>query len=90
MFRSITLHGGAASLVRGYLTVADLRAWRIVKNKAGWHLSATCAAVNTRHTQKRPLYFTAPRDKGAWCFPVTGEVIISGTSLTAPLGPPEQ
>jgi hypothetical protein len=87
---SVTLRGGAATLVWGYHTVADLRAWRIVKGAQGWHLSATWTSVNPYRARKTPLYFTAPHDKGHWCFPVIGELVISGPSLTAPLGPPEQ
>jgi hypothetical protein len=91
MFHSITLHGAAASIVWGYQTAVDLRAWRIVRTKQGWELTATTALVNPRCARKSPLYFTAPRKPGPlWCFPVIGELVITGTSLTAPLGPPEQ
>ena len=90
MFRSVALHGGTASLVWGYHTAADLRAWRIHRHAKGWQLTATLASINGYRSRKTPLYFTAPYHKGHWCFPVVGELVISGRSLTATLGPPEQ
>jgi hypothetical protein len=90
VFKSITLRGGTASLVWGYSTAAELRTWRIVRHTGGWQLTATFASLNAYRARKTPIYFTAPRDKGRWCFPVIGELIVSGSTITAPLGPPEQ
>ena len=87
---TVTLRGGTASLVWGYHTAADLRAWRIVQHAKGWHMTATFASLNAYRARKAPLYFTAPHSKGQWCFPVIGEVVITGGSLSALLGPPEQ
>lgn len=91
MFTSIVLHGGTGTLLLGYQAAADLRAWRVTKSKTtDWTLSATIASINHYRAGKTPLYFTAPRDKGRWCFPVVGELVITGIHLRAPLGPPEQ
>jgi hypothetical protein len=92
MFRSLTIHGGVATIIwGGYQTVATLRGWRIVKDTRGWTLTATLAGpLNGYASRRTPLYFTAARERGRWCFPVVGELAISGTSLTAPLGNPEQ
>lgn len=91
MFHSIVLHGPTGTLLWGYQSVAELRTWRVVRDKSGaWTLSATLASINTYRDGKTPLYFTAPRDKSRWCFPVVGELTITGTQLRAPLGPPEQ
>jgi len=90
MFRSLQLHGAAATLVWGYQTAADLRGWRIVKDANGWTLTATLASLNAYASRRTPLYFTAPRDQGRWCFRVAGELVITGTALTVPLADPEQ
>ena len=93
MFRSIVLHGPTGTILwGGYAAAAELRAWRVVKTVKApeWALFATLASFNSYRAGKTPLYFTAPRDKGRWCFPVVGELVITGNQLRAPLGPPEQ
>lgn len=97
MFQSLTIHGGGAagpaSLVWGYRQVAVLTTWRITKADGGWRLTATLAARDKWQVEQaaklKELLFTAPRDKGRWCW--TLEQIDVGThELRAILGQPLQ
>jgi len=91
VFDAIRLHGTTASLAWGYRSVARLEAWAIVRTEGQWRLTATvswadrfqCAQAVTR----QELLFTAPRDKGQWCWELTG-VELGTHSLQGTLGPP--
>lgn len=93
MFEALELHGAQATLLWGYRDVAGLRRWRIVKGPQGWTLAATLAHANpfecAQGARYKELLFTAPRDKGRWCFPLV-DVSIGTTELRATLGPPLQ
>jgi hypothetical protein len=93
MFRELELHGSRATVLWGYRDVAGLRMWRIVKGPQAWTLTATLERANTFECRQgaryRELLFTAPRDKGRWCFPLV-DVSIGTTELRATLGPPLQ
>lgn len=92
MFRELELHGAQATLLWGYRDVAGLRMWRITKGPT-WTLTATLAHANTfecaQGARYKELLFTAPRDKGRWCFPLV-DVSLGSTELRATLGPPLQ
>jgi hypothetical protein len=93
MFRELELHGTRATLLWLYRDVAVLRRWRIVKGPQGWMLTATLERANpfecAQGAREKELLFTAPRDKGRWCFPLV-DVSIGTTELRATLGPPVQ
>ena len=93
MFEALQLHGPRAALLWGYRDVAGLRMWRIIKGPQAWMLTATCDRAAAWECQQalryRELFFTAPRDKGRWCFPIL-DISIGGTQLQATLGPPLQ
>lgn len=89
MANSITFRGVAGSLLWGYRTAATLTAWRIAMEKNAWKLTATVDRCDAFQARQRPLLFTAPRDKGRWCWEVQ-EIHISDKQLTATLGPPLQ
>lgn len=95
MFESVVLRGGTASLLWGYRTAATLTNWRIqkkatkVQKDSAWTLTATVQQCDAFQARQRPLLFTAPRDKGRWCWEVR-EISIGERSLTATLGPPLQ
>ena len=54
-----------------------------------WRLKASVRRGDFFQLRQRPLYFTAPRDKGFWCFPIL-EAQFDGKVLDCKLGPPEQ
>jgi len=92
MFRELELHGARATLLWGYRDVAGLRRWRITKGPT-WTLTATLEHANpfecAQGARYKELLFTAPRDKGRWCFPLV-DVSLGTTELRATLGPPLQ
>jgi hypothetical protein len=96
MLDKFKLRGARASIVWGYHTAAALGAWRVSREKipgtkldTGWQLRATIERADAFQMARRPLYFTAPHDKGLWCWPVD-KVAMHGTTLTARLRAPEQ
>lgn len=92
MFDRITIRGARASIVWGYRTAAALSAWTISKEGPQWILRATCEGVDrfmVRQTTPT-LIFTAPRHYGQSCWPIVGDVQLSGMTLVATLGKPEQ
>jgi hypothetical protein len=91
MFERITLHGEQASLVWAYHTAATLRSWKVHRgqNSPDWKLTATVTSADLFQTRQRPLLFTAPREKGRFCWEVR-ELHISDRQLTATLGQPVQ
>jgi hypothetical protein len=98
VFDALTLYGGGGArgpgtLVWGYRPVAVLTSWRIVKAPGAWKLSATFAQADAWQCRQAAKYqellFTAPRDKGRWCWPLT-DVNVGTTELRATLGPPLQ
>lgn len=98
MFDSLILYGGTGSILWGYRTAAAVRSWRIAKHSGRdgkhdgkWRLMATLARADKFQLRQRPLMFTAPRDRGYWCWPLlTDSIQIGDTTLIATLGPPEQ
>ncbi len=93
MFNEVTLHGARAELVWGYRPVAVLTSWRIVKAPGAWKLAATFAAADAWQCRQAAKYaellFTAPRDRGRWCWALK-DVAVGTTELRATLGPPLQ
>ena len=92
MFDSLTIHGGAGSLLWGYQVAVELTAWRIVRIKAEggqWMLTATIGRVDKFQARQTPLLFTAPRAGGYWAWPIAA-LDLGETSLRAHLGPPER
>ena len=93
MFDRIVLHGGRASLLWGYRSVAVLTSWRIAKTEKGWRLSGTLASADAfqcrQAVTRKELLFTAPRDKGRWCWELL-DVDLGTNQLRATLGQPLQ
>jgi hypothetical protein len=94
VFDSLTLHGGRASLLWGYRPVAVLTSWRIARAEDHqWRLSATLTQADAwqcgQAAKYRELLFTAPRDKGRWCWELL-DVTVGTTELRATLGQPLQ
>lgn len=91
MFKSIVLRGESGALLWGYRSAASLSKWRVSRpeNATTWTLTATVDTVDPFQARQRPLLFTAPRDKGRWCWEVQ-EIHISEQQLTATLGQPLQ
>ena len=96
MFHGLTFNGRQAALVWGYRPIAVLTAWRITKVPrvpGAWTLSATLAQADAWQCRQAAKYqellFTAPRDKGRWCWQLT-DVNVGTTELRATLGPPLQ
>jgi hypothetical protein len=93
LFRHLTVRGVRGSIVWGHRTAATLAAWRIHKEVRDdlpplWTLSARVAQADAFQCRQRPLLFTAPRDKGLWCWGIE-ELTLAGDALRARLGPPE-
>lgn len=93
MFDRLTLHGARASLLWGYRPVATLTSWRITKAPGAWKLSATLERADRwqcgQAAKLKELHFTAPRDKGRWCWELL-DVNVGTTELRATLGQPLQ
>jgi hypothetical protein len=92
VFDSLTITGGAGSVLWGYRVAVELTAWRIVRVKADggdWILTATIARVDKFQARQAPLLFTAPKAGGFWMWPIDA-IEIGETSLRAHLGPPER
>ena len=92
MFDSLTIHGGAGSLLWGSRVAVELKTWKIVRAKAAggtWILSATIARIDKFQARQAPLLFTAPRAGGFWAWPIDA-IEIGETNLRAHLGPPER
>lgn len=87
-YHRVQLHGERAALLWGYHEAAVFKSWRIWKGQRGWQLSGTLARVDHFQARQRPLMFSAPRDKGMWCWGVD-KLEIHGTSVGAFLGEPE-
>jgi hypothetical protein len=92
VFQHLTLHGGAAALLWGHRTAAELSSWHIARTGAGtWTLSATVARADAFQLRQKPLLFTAPRARGFWAWGVNAiEIAPPYRTLRATLGPPEQ
>ena len=92
MFASLTITGGAGSVLWGSRVAVELKDWRITRIKAeggDWILSATIARIDKFSSRQAPLLFTAARPQGFWCWPVDA-IEIGETNLRAHLGPPER
>jgi len=103
VFNAITLRGAAGEILWGYRPAATLRAWLILrrpppKKKKGerassgpaWELRARTSRVDGFQCRQKPLYFSAPRRGGFWCWPVLEVTVVAPDRLIAKLGPPEQ
>lgn len=97
MFNSVTINGPRGAILWGYQDAAVVGAWRIYYHRPDpthdgrWRLAARLTRVDKTLIRGRPLLFTAPRDKGRWCWPLDRDSIqIGDTTLIATLGPPEQ
>lgn len=93
----VKVRGRAGSILWGYHTAATIGAWRIRRKpqKKGeapqWTLSADVGRLDKFQTRQQPLVFTAPRQRGWWCWPVIGDLQHVGPNqIRAILGPPEQ
>ena len=91
MFTSLTIHGGAGSVLWGYRVAVELTAWKITRGQeeARWILRGTVARVDKFQARQAPLLFTAPRAGGFWAWPITS-LTVGESSLRATLGPPER
>ena len=92
MFNSLTIHGGAGSILFGHVVAAELTSWRITRTKADggvWILSATITRIDRFQARRAPLLFTAPRAGGFMAWPIEA-IDIGETSIRAHLGPPER
>jgi hypothetical protein len=88
VFRNLTLRGTAGTLAWYYHRAAVLPQWRLTKADGKWTLWAAIDRADRFQLQQRPLYFTAPRAGGLFCWPVQ-TLTVGKDSLTATLGPPE-
>jgi hypothetical protein len=94
---ALKLRGVRGSIVWGYHTAAALGIWRVSRTRygqdkkldTGWRLSADVVRADAFQCARRPLYFTAPHEKGQWCWPVEA-ITITGRRLSARLRAPEQ
>jgi len=93
VFTRLTIHGARASLLWGYRPVAILTSWRIAQVEGQWRLSATLAQADVWQCRQaanhHELHFTAPRDKGRWCWELL-DITVGTTELRATLGQPLQ
>lgn len=92
MFDTLTLHGGAGSLLWGYRTAAVCKAWRIAKHAGQWRLTATLVRGEPFMLRQTPLLFTAPHEGGRdgfWAWGIEA-IDVAGLQVRARLGPPEQ
>ncbi len=89
MFHELTLHGGTGAVLYHYHTAAVLTAWRIAKRQGQWHLSATVIRADAFQCRQKGLHFTAPRDKGLWCWEIQSLELVAN-QLRARLGHPLQ
>jgi hypothetical protein len=92
VFNSLTITGGAGSVLFGHCVAVELTSWKITRTKAEggqWILSATIARIDRFQARRSPLLFTAPRPGGFMAWPIEA-MEIGETSLRAHLGPPER
>ncbi len=93
MFTSLTLHGGAGTILWGHREAVRLRSWRISQNQKSkqWTLKGTAERIDAFQSRQTPLLFSAPRDKGFWCWAIEKlDVDTFGLQVVARLGPPER
>lgn len=91
MFTKLTLRGKVGSILWGYRPVASVGPWTIRKDPTGeWRLSATVARADAYQLLQAPLFFSAPRAQGFWCWPIASRVDVTNSQLIATLGQPEQ
>jgi hypothetical protein len=91
MFKNIALTGVSGSLLWGYHTAATLTSWRVSRPEHAkeWTLTGTVTKFDPFQARQRPLLFTAPREKGRWCWEVK-DLRVNERQLTATLGQPLQ
>jgi len=93
MFREVTVRGGRGSLLWGYRAAATCTAWTIARHGREWRLTATCDRVDPVQLRMamrvKELLFTAPRDRGRWCWEVT-DLTVGTREVRATLGRPLQ
>lgn len=103
MFDHVTLRGvGSAdggaqpAVLYGYQQAALIWQWTITKERDRktrvivWRLRASVVRHDKFLLRPSPrLVFTAPRRGGLWCWPIVGDLALSGSQLVATLGHPE-
>lgn len=90
MFTSVSLRGAEAEILWGYQKAVELKSWRIWKGKDGqWTLTGAVKRLDAFQSRQRNLVFTAPRDKGRWCW-IVESLNVASNQLIARLGQPEQ
>lgn len=104
MIESLRVRGAAGSILWGYREIASLGPWailrvvppqvrqpgvKLVTPTKGLRLAARVIRADSFQIRQRPLYFTAARVGGLWCFPVLDEPTLERGVLRAALGPPE-
>jgi hypothetical protein len=82
------IRGVTAELQWGYHRAGTVRNWTAVRGESGWHLTGTLTDINTFALQQR-LVFEVQHRLGVWRWPVL-EVLSTGASFTAMLGPKER
>lgn len=96
MFNRLGVRGHRGALLWGAGDAARLGEWSARRAQRGgaWSLRASVLWHDSYRLQQVPLIFTAPRTsapRGQWCFPVIPKSLrITGASLVAQLGPPDQ
>ncbi len=95
MFESLTLRGGAGTILWGHREAVRLRSWTITQDKKSkaWRLAGITERVDAFQARQRPLLFTSPRENcrnGFWAWAVEGPIEIANGRIAATLGPPER
>lgn len=94
MFHSMVARGRGGSILWGAGDAAVLSTWAVTRDpQFTFTLCATVERMDAFRLRQIPLLFAAQRRSkpaGLWCFPVQPKSLqITGTTLTATLGPPE-
>jgi len=85
----LSLKGPVAELRWSYRRAASLGAWSLDATGDRGRLTAQVLKADAYQVSQRPIVFVVPRPGGhVWRWPVT-ELSITGTTLSASLGPQE-
>jgi len=87
-FLRLHLRGATGEILWGYRPAAWLTSWTIRRGRDAWVLAGTTNRIDAFQVRQKPLYFTAPRDKGRWCWPVVS-LVVEGNRIQGVLGPPD-
>lgn len=86
---NISIRGAAGEVRWSYHRAASLGAWTLTPGSAASTLTASVVSLDTFKVSQQPLTFVVPRPTGrVWRWPVLS-LQISGTEMTATLGPQE-